>query len=67
MLLFVWFCVVAQAFIPGGQQLAAFYAGAYEGHMRALVEAPQPVVSGALVGAAQHVTRYAPRSPAQVR
>lgn len=63
MLLFVWMCVMAQAFLPSGQQLAA----AYETQVRSIVEEPQPVASRTLVGAAEHVTRYAPRTLAMAR
>lgn len=57
MLMFIWMCVMTQAFFPGGDRLAALQASAFEAHMRAEVEAPEP----ALVGAARHVTHYAPR------
>ena len=53
MLVFVWICVMAQAFFPGGQELAA----AYQAQVRSIVEEPQPVASRALVGAAEHVVR----------
>ena len=61
MLLFIWWCVVAQVFMPGGAQLASLTAASFEDHVRAQVEAPQPIASRTLVGAASHVTRYAPR------
>ena len=64
MLLFVWWCVMAQAFFPGGQH----FAPALERQVRAEVEAPQFAASRALVGAAEHVvTRRAPRVLAMAR
>ncbi|HCK85340.1 MAG TPA: hypothetical protein DHW63_12715 [Hyphomonadaceae bacterium] len=54
MLLYIWLCVVAQAFIPGGDRVASLSAGAFEAHLRADMESP------ALVGAASHIARYTP-------
>jgi len=54
MLLFIWMCVMTQAFMPGGDRIASLHAGAFEAHLRAEAERP------ALVGAAGHVTRYTP-------
>jgi hypothetical protein len=52
MLMYIWFAVMVQAFVPGGDRIASLHAGAYEAHLRAELEAP------ALVGAAGHVARY---------
>lgn len=54
MLLYIWFAVMVQAFMPGGDRVASFQAGAYEAHLRAELDTP------ALVGAAGHVVRYTP-------
>lgn len=54
MLLYIWLCVVAQAFVPGGDRVASLSAGAFEAHLRADIESP------ALVGAASHIARYTP-------
>ncbi len=55
MLLYIWMCVMMQAFLPGGDRVASLHAGAYEAHLRAeLEDAP------ALIGAASHVARYTP-------
>lgn len=54
MLLYIWLCVVAQAFVPGGDRVASLSAGAFEAHLRADLSAPS------LVGAAGHVARYTP-------
>ena len=54
MLLYIWLCVVAQAFVPGGDRVASLSAGAFEAHLRADLAAPS------LVGAASHVARYTP-------
>ena len=56
MLVYIWMCVIAQAFFPGGHTLAVLQAQAYEAHLRAELEAPAP--TSALLGAAGHVTRY---------
>jgi len=54
MLVYIWMCVMMQAFVPGGDRIASLHAGAFEAHLRAEVDAP------ALVGAAGHVPRYTP-------
>ncbi len=54
MLLYIWFCVMAQAFMPGGDRIASLHAGAYEAHLRAEIDGP------AVIGAARHVARYTP-------
>ncbi len=54
MLLYIWLCVVAQAFVPGGDRVASLSAGAFEAHLRADLGTPS------LVGAASHVARYTP-------
>lgn len=54
MLMYIWMCVMMQAFMPGGDRIASLHAGAFEAHLRAEVDAP------ALVGAASHVARYTP-------
>ena len=57
MMLFIWTAVMMQAFMPGGAGIAAMQARAYEQHLRAELESPEP--TSALFGAAQHVVRYA--------
>lgn len=54
MLLYIWLCVIAQAFVPGGDRIASLSSGAFEAHLRADIDA------SALVGAAGHVARYTP-------
>jgi hypothetical protein len=54
MLLYIWFAVMVQAFMPGGDRIASLHAGAFEAHLRAEIDAP------ALIGAAGHVARYTP-------
>jgi hypothetical protein len=54
MLLYIWFAVMVQAFMPGGDRIASLHAGAFEAHLRAETETP------ALIGAAGHVARYTP-------
>ena len=54
MLVYIWICVMMQAFMPGGDRIASYHAGAFEAHLRAEIEGP------ALVGAAGHVARYTP-------
>lgn len=56
MLMYIWLCVMAQAFMPGGDRVASMHAGAYEAQLRASIEAP------ALIGAAGHMARYTPLS-----
>jgi hypothetical protein len=57
MMMFIWMCVMAQAFFPGADRIVALQAQAYEAHLRAELETPAP--TSALFGAAGHVTRYA--------
>lgn len=54
MLVYIWLCVMAQAFVPGGDRIASLHAGALEAQLRAEIESP------ALVGAASHMARYTP-------
>lgn len=54
MLLYIWFAVMVQAFMPGGDRIASFQSGAFESHLRAGLDTP------AVVGAAGHVARYTP-------
>ncbi len=54
MLLYIWFAVMVQAFVPGGDRIASLQAGAFERHLRAELERPP------LVGAASHVARNTP-------
>lgn len=56
MMMFIWMCVMTQAFLPGWDRVAAMQAQAYEAHLRAELEAPAP--TSALFGAASHMTRY---------
>lgn len=56
MMLYIWFAVMMQAFMPGGDRIASLQAGAYEAHLRAEIEGP------AVIGAAGHVARYTPLS-----
>ena len=53
MMLFIWTAVMMQMFMPGGSQLTALQAKAYEDHLRAQLEAP--ALMPLLFGAAQHV------------
>ncbi|MBS0384798.1 MAG: hypothetical protein JSS00_05560 [Proteobacteria bacterium] len=63
MLMYIWLSLVAQMFFPGGQQMLALQAQAFETHLRAQLEMPAP--TSALFGAASHVARYqAPKLPA---
>ncbi|HYD71537.1 MAG TPA: hypothetical protein VEF55_00255 [Candidatus Binatia bacterium] len=55
MLLYIWFAVMMQAFMPGGDRIASLHAGAFEAHLRAELEA-----TPAAFGAASHVARYTP-------
>ena len=55
MLLYIWFAVMMQAFMPGGDRVASLHAGAFEAHLRAEIEA-----TPAAFGAASHVARYTP-------
>jgi len=54
MLLYIWFAVMMQAFVPGGDRIASYQSGAYEAHLRADIETP------AAIGAAGHMARYTP-------
>jgi hypothetical protein len=54
MLMYIWLCVMTQAFMPGGDRVASLSAGAFEAHLRAEIESP------AVIGAAGHVARYTP-------
>jgi hypothetical protein len=54
MLMYIWMCVMMQAFMPGGDRIASLHAGALEAHLRAEIDGP------ALIGAAGHVARYTP-------
>lgn len=54
MLMYIWLCVITQAFMPGGDRVASLSAGAFEAHLRAEIELP------AVIGAAGHVARYTP-------
>lgn len=54
MLLYIWFAVMVQAFMPGGDRIASMHAGAYEAHLRSQIDTP------AVIGAAAHVARYTP-------
>lgn len=54
MLVYMWLCVMMQAFIPGGDRIASLHAGAFEAHLRLELNAP------VVIGAAGHVARYTP-------
>jgi hypothetical protein len=54
MLMYIWMCVMMQAFVPGGDRIASLHAGAFEAHLRAEIEGP------AVIGAAGHIARYTP-------
>ncbi len=54
MLMYIWMCVMMQAFMPGGDRIASLHAGAFEAHLRAEIDRP------AVIGAAGHVARYTP-------
>ena len=55
MLVYIWMCVMMQAFMPGGDRIASYQAGAFEAHLRSGIEA-----TPAAIGAASHVARYTP-------
>jgi len=57
MLMYIWFAVMVQAFMPGGDRIASMQTGAYEAHLRAELG-----VTPAAIGAAGHVARYTPLS-----
>ncbi len=63
MLIFIWMCVITQAFTPGGAPIASMQAAAFQAHLRAELEMPAP--EPALFGAARHVARYS--APALAR
>jgi hypothetical protein len=54
MLMYIWMCVMIQAFVPGGDRIASLQAGAFEAHLRAEIDGP------AVIGAAGHMARYTP-------
>lgn len=54
MLMYIWMCVMMQAFVPGGDRIASMHAGAFEAHLRSEIEGP------AVLGAAGHMARYTP-------
>jgi hypothetical protein len=56
MLMTLWLNVIAAMLFPGGQQMMALQAHAFEMHLRSQLEAPAP--TSALFGAASHVARY---------
>ena len=56
MFVYLWLNLLLQMFFPGGQQLMALQAQAFESHLRAQLEMPAP--TSALLGAASHVVRY---------
>lgn len=56
MMLYIWFAVMMQAFMPGGDRIASMQSGAFEAHLRAGLETPSAI------GAASHVARYTPLS-----
>lgn len=53
-MMYIWLCVITQAFIPGADRIASLHAGAFEAQLRAEIESP------ALIGAAGHMARYTP-------
>jgi len=54
MLMYIWFAVMVQAFMPGGDRVAAYQAHSFETHLR------NEIGAGAAIGAASHVVRYTP-------
>ena len=54
MLMYIWMCVMVQAFVPGGDRIASLQAGSFEAHLRAEIDGP------AVIGAAGHMARYTP-------
>jgi len=54
MMMWIWFAVMMQAFIPGGDRIASYQAGAFEAHLRSELDSP------GVIGAAGHVARYTP-------
>ena len=55
MLVDVWFCVMMQAFVPGGDRVASMQTAGIEAQLRAELESSTP-----LIGAAGHIARYTP-------
>jgi len=53
-LMYIWFSVMVQAFMPAGDRVVAFQAHSFESHLRNEIGASD------LVGAASHVARYTP-------
>jgi hypothetical protein len=56
MLMTVWLHLIAAMLFPGGEQMRALQAHAFEMHLRAQLEAPAP--TSALLGAASHMARF---------
>jgi hypothetical protein len=54
MLLYIWFAVMVQAFMPGGDRIASMHAAAFERHLRAEID------GATAIGAASHIARYTP-------
>jgi hypothetical protein len=54
MLMYIWFAVMVQAFMPGGDRVAAYQAHSFETHLRNEIGAAAPI------GAAGHMVRYTP-------
>jgi len=54
MMLYIWFAVMMQVFMPGGDRIASMQAGALEARLQAEVD------RSPLVGAASHMARYTP-------
>lgn len=55
MLMYIWFAVMVQAFMPGGDRIAAYQAHSFETHLRNEIGA-----AAGPIGAAGHVVRYTP-------
>ncbi len=53
-LMYIWFSVMVQAFMPGGDRIAAYQAHSFEAHLR------NEIGMSDLVGGASHVARYTP-------
>lgn len=56
MLLSLVLNILAQIFLPGGEQMLALQGAAFENHLRSTLAAPAP--TSAALGAAGHVSRY---------
>jgi hypothetical protein len=54
MMLYLWFAVMMQTFLPGGDRIASMQTGALEARFQAEIQ------QSALVGAAGHIARYTP-------